>query len=54
MKWFVMGSMDEMVCPGRMGPIVFRDETCEEVCRELGEVICHSRMGEMLCHGLYG
>ena len=54
MKWFVMGSMGEMVRPGDMGPIVFRDGTCEEVCHELGEVICHSRMGEMVCHGLYG
>ncbi|CAH3195645.1 unnamed protein product [Porites evermanni] len=40
--------MGQMVCPGGMGPIVFRDGTCEEVCRELGEVICHSRMGDML------
>ena len=40
-KWFVMGSMGEMemVRPGGMGAIVFRDGTCEEVCHELGEVI---------------
>ena len=54
MKWFVMGSMGEMVRPGGMEPIVFRDGTCEEFCHELGEVICHSRMGEMVCHELYG
>ena len=39
MKWFVMGSMGEMVRPGGMEPIVFRDGTGEEVCHELGEVI---------------
>ena len=54
MKWFVMGSMGEMVRLGGMEPIVFRDGTCEEFCHELGEVICHSRMGEMVCHELYG
>ena len=54
MKWFVMDGIDGMVFPGRMGPMVFRDGTCEEVCNELGEVICHSRMGEMVLSGLYG
>ena len=34
MKWFVMGSMGETVCPD--------------------EVICHGRIGGMVCHGLYG
>lgn len=33
-KWFVMGSMSEIDCPGGIGFMVFRDGTCEIVCHE--------------------
>ena len=45
MKWFVMGSMGETVCPGGIGPMFISS---------MDEVICHGRMGGMVCHGLYG
>lgn len=33
-KWFLMGSMSEIDCPGGIGSMVFRDRTCEIVCHE--------------------
>ena len=48
MKWFVMGSMGGMFCPGGIGLMVIRNGTCEIVMSSMGEVICHVRMGEMV------
>ena len=51
MKWFVMGSMGGMFCPGGTGPMVIRNGTCEIVMSSMGEVICHGRIAKMVCHG---